>query len=34
MTDKRNKEFIRRHIGPSSDEQKKNVIIFRIRIFR
>ena len=23
MTDKRNKEFIRRHIGPSSDEQKK-----------
>ena len=23
MTDNRNKEFIRRHIGPSSDEQKK-----------
>ena len=23
MTDKRNKEFIRRHIGPSSEEQKK-----------
>ena len=23
MTDNRNKEFIRRHIGPSLDEQKK-----------
>ena len=23
MTDNRNKEFIRRHIGPSSEEQKK-----------